>query len=142
MLALGIVSLLCLDACALPSTRRLAIRAERLEADLRRAEGDLTAAEEHLRGRPTRAAAISSLAEARIQVEEAAERAPWRKKDIAEAQQRLKDADREMTERDFGAALFFSDRARRIADRIRAAAREAAEQEAEKPSLFERWSLW
>ncbi len=134
-LVLCLATLQVLGACALPnalrlpSTKRLASRAEHLEAELRRAEWDLDAAEEHLRGYPTRAAAVSSLVEARIQVEDVAQAAPWLKKKISEAERLLRDADRQMRNGRFGAAMFFGDRARRIAEKVHGAAKQAALQE-------------
>jgi hypothetical protein len=89
---------------------------ERLREDLRQAEEVLVQAESGLRGSHSRADAVSSLAEARIEVERAASLAPWRNKSIEEARGRLDEADRQIQEGHFGAALFFVYRATRIAE--------------------------
>jgi hypothetical protein len=95
-------------------TARLQEEVERLRADLRQAEEALVEAESGLRGDHTRADAVSSLAEVRIQVERATKEAPWRTEEIAEARAMLADADRLIQESHFGAALFLAYRARRI----------------------------
>lgn len=101
---------------------QLARQVERLRADLAQAEEALVAAESDLRGDHTRADAVSSLAEARIQVERAAERAPWRSADVAEALSKLDDADQQISEGHYGSALFFIYRAQRAAEGIEAEA--------------------
>ncbi len=98
----------------------------RLRADLRWAEEALVAAESGLRGRHSRADAVSSLAEARIQVERAAEGAPWRSERIEEARAKLGEADRQIEAEHYGAALFFVYRARRIGDQLDQEARQVA----------------
>lgn len=95
---------------------QLEAEVERLRADLRQAEEALVLAESGLRGNHTRADAVSSLAEARIQVERAASLAPWRGSAIAEARGKLEEADRQVQEGRFGAALFFVYRSTRIAE--------------------------
>jgi hypothetical protein len=105
---------------------RLQREVERLRADLQQAEGALVAAESGLLGNHSRADAVSSLAEVRIQVERAAQGAPWRSREIDEARQKLEEADRLVQEGHFGAALFFVYRARRMADQLQAEAREVA----------------
>ncbi len=97
---------------------RLEAELRRLRADLRRAEEALVLAESGLRGSHSRADAVSSLAESRIQVERAAEHAPWRTESIAEARGKLDEADRQIAEGHFGAALFFVYRANRIAEEL------------------------
>jgi hypothetical protein len=91
---------------------------ERLQADLATAEAALVEAESGLAGTHTRADAVSSLAVARIQVERAASRAPWRVVEIEDASAKLAEAERQLDEGRFGAALFFVYRARRVAESI------------------------
>jgi hypothetical protein len=97
---------------------RLEREVNRLRDDLERAEEALVAAESGLRGDHSRADAVSSLAAARIQVERAASAAPWRGERIREARAKLGEADRQIQDGHFGAALFFVYRARRIADQL------------------------
>jgi hypothetical protein len=94
---------------------RLEREVERLRADLAEAEQELVAAESGLRGSRSRADAISALAEARIQVERAAQRAPWRAPLLKEAEEKLDEAERLVEARNFGSAIFFASRAARIA---------------------------
>jgi hypothetical protein len=96
----------------------LELEVQRLRADLARAEEALIAAESGLRGSFGRADAVSSLAEAQIRVASAAVQAPWRIDEIAQARNKLEDAQRQIEEGSFGAALFFVYRARRIADQV------------------------
>ena len=96
-------------------TTALTREVERLRADLQAAEEALIAAESGLRGRHSHADAVSSLAAARIEVERAARRAPWRTQAIEEATGKLADAGAQVQEGHFGAALFFVYRARRVA---------------------------
>lgn len=91
---------------------------ERLRADLQRAEEALVAAESDLRGAHTRADAVSSLAEAQIEVERAARAAPWRLDRIVSARSKLEEADHQIQDGHFGAALFFVYRARRISEAV------------------------
>jgi hypothetical protein len=95
---------------------------ERLQTDLRTAEAALVEAESGLAGTHTRADAVSSLAVTRIQVERAASSAPWRVKEVADARAKIKEAERQVKEERFGAALFFVYRARRVAESILAEA--------------------
>ncbi|MGH0036016.1 MAG: SH3 domain-containing protein [Myxococcota bacterium] len=97
---------------------RLEREVKRLRDDLERAEEAVVAAESGLRGSHSRADAVSSLAAARIQVERAAVDAPWRAAQIREARAKLEEADRQVKDGHFGAALFFVYRARRIADQL------------------------
>lgn len=97
---------------------RLEAEVERLRADLRQAEEALVLAESGLRGTHSRADAVSSVAEARIQVERAASLAPWRKQAIAEARAKLDEADRQIAVGHFGAALFFVYRAGRLGEQL------------------------
>jgi hypothetical protein len=91
---------------------------ERLQTDLKTAEAALVEAESGLSGTHTRADAISSLAVTRIQVERAASSAPWRVNEVADARAKIEEAERQVEEKRFGAALFFVYRARRIAESI------------------------
>jgi hypothetical protein len=88
---------------------------ERLRADIAEAEQELVAVESGLRGSHSRADAISALAEARIQVDRARKRAPWRASLMKEAEEKLDEADRLVGAENFGSAIFFSSRAARIA---------------------------
>ena len=90
----------------------------RLHADLETAEAALVEAESGLSAAHTRADAISSLAVTRIQIERAASRAPWRAEQVAEAQAILAEAEHQVEENRFGAALFFVYRAHRVAESI------------------------
>ena len=91
---------------------------ERLQADLETAESALVEVESGLSGSSGRADAVSSLAVTRIHVERAALRAPWRAVEIAGARQKLEEAERQVDEGRFGAALFFVYRARRVAESV------------------------
>ena len=88
----------------------------RLRADLRHAEETLIAAESGLSGNSTRADAVSSLAEARVQYERAAKSAPWHEASLREAKTKLEEADRQIQRTHFGSAIFFASRAKRIAE--------------------------
>lgn len=90
----------------------------RLQADLRHAEESLVSAESGLRGSQTRADAVTSLADARIQVRRGAEAAPWRQDEIAEAEDKLREADVQIGDGHFGAAVFFVYRAERLAQQL------------------------
>ncbi len=100
----------------------LARQVERLRTDLAQAEEALVTAESGLRRQHSRADAVSSLAEARIQVERAHERAPWRAAEVAEAMSKLDEAGRQISEGHYGSALFFVYRAQRAAENIEAEA--------------------
>lgn len=91
---------------------------ERLQADLERAEAALVEAESGLAASRGRADAISALAVARIRVERADARAPWRSEAVAAARSKLAEAERQVAAGRFGAALFFVYRAQRGADAI------------------------
>jgi hypothetical protein len=106
---------------------QLEVEVERLRDDLRQAEEALVLAESGLRGSHTRADAVSSLAEARIQVERASGQAPWRGPAIREARGKLGEADNQIQEGHFGAALFFVYRATRIAEHLEREADKVAE---------------
>jgi hypothetical protein len=93
----------------------LELEVDRLQADLRAAEEALVAVESGMRGGQTRAEVVSMLAEARIEVDRAARRAPWRAEAVAEARAKLDEADRELAAGHVGSAVFFVSRASRIA---------------------------
>lgn len=95
---------------------------ERLRADLRVAEETLLAVESGMRGTQRRAEAVSALAEARIEVDRAAQRAPWRSDVAAEARDKLAEADRQLAAGHIGSAIFFVSRASRIAAALAAEA--------------------
>jgi uncharacterized protein YgiM (DUF1202 family) len=99
----------------------------RLRADLRQAEEALVLAESGLKGSHSRADAVSSLAEGRIEVERAMRLAPWRANMIDEAQKKLDEADDQIHQGHFGAALFFVYRANRIAELLVGESRKATE---------------
>jgi len=94
---------------------RLEREVEHLRADLSQAEQELVAMESGLRGSRVRADAISALAEARIQVERATRRVPWRASLLKEAGEKLDEAERLVAAENFGSAIFFASRAERIA---------------------------
>lgn len=96
---------------------------ERLQADLRQAEEAMVSIESGLRRRHTRANAVSTIAEARIVVERAAEAASWRSAEREEARAKLAEADRQLEAGHFGSAVFFASRARRVADHLNSEAR-------------------
>jgi len=96
----------------------LSLEIERLQADLRTAESALVEAESGLAGSHTRAEAVSSLAVTRIQVERAASRAPWRAVEISSAREKLEEAEYQVSEGRYGAAIFFVYRAQRVAESI------------------------
>lgn len=96
----------------------LEVEIERLRADLRTAEETLLAVESGMRGTKGRAAAVSSLAEARIRVDRAAKQAPWRVAEATEARAKLAEAERRLAEQHVDSAVFFASRARRIADAL------------------------
>lgn len=95
----------------------------RLREDLRQAEEALVLAESGLRGSHSRADAVSSLAEARIEIERAAILTPWRWDAIDEARGKLREADSQIQEGHFGAALFFVYRSTRISELLEREAR-------------------
>lgn len=98
--------------------RALETEIDRLRQDLKTAEETLLAVESGMRGSQGRAAAVSALAETRIQVDRAAKRAPWRVVEAAEARAKLVEAERLLDEQHVDSAVFFVSRARRIADSL------------------------
>lgn len=89
---------------------------ERLKIDLLRAENALIAVESKLRRGHSRAAAVSALAEAQMQLSKASRVAPWRSETINEAREKLEIAQNHIDEEYFGAAVFFVYRANRIVE--------------------------
>lgn len=102
--------------------RTLEFEVARLRADLRAAEEALLAVESGMRGAQGRAEAVSALAEARIEVDRAARRAPWRADVTGEAREKLAEADRQLAAGHIGSAVFFVSRASRIAEALSAEA--------------------
>jgi hypothetical protein len=94
-----------------------------LRTDLQEAEEAMVAIESGLRGIHTRADAVSSIAEARIAVDRASGRVPWRAEELNEARAKLDEAERQLQEGRSGSAVFFASRASRIAERLDAEAR-------------------
>lgn len=100
---------------------------ERLRADLRQAEESIVALESGLRDPHTRADAVSAVADARIALDRVREHVPWRPERIAEAYEKLEEADRQLAAEHLGAAVFFASRAQRITDALRLEARRVAQ---------------
>ncbi len=96
----------------------LELEVERLRADLRAAEETLLSVESGLRSTQTRAEAVSRLAETRITIDRAAERAPWRADEVAEARRELDEAERQLVTGHVGSAVFLVSRAARIAQTL------------------------
>ncbi len=118
-----------LGGCALLSgdaavyRRAEAERVEYLEREITRLHADVAHAEEAmiwiesgLRGVNTRADAVSAVAEARVAVEKACERAPWRRTGCDEDRAKLDEAGRQIRDERLGTAVFFASRARRSAE--------------------------
>ena len=80
------------------------------------------------KGEHTRADAVSALADARILVRRAAQAAPWRRKEARAARKKLDEADRSIQAGHFGSAIFFTSRARRIAETLQHESETAAGQ--------------
>jgi len=104
---------------------RLEAEVALLRSELAEAERELVAVESGLRDSRTRADAVSALAEARIQVERATRRAPWRASLLEEATVKLDEAERQVEAQNFGSAFFFAARAGRIAENAIEDARQA-----------------
>jgi hypothetical protein len=102
---------------------RLEREIERLRADLEKAEDALATPESGPRGTPLQADAVSTLAEARIEVDRAEQEVPWRAGTAAEARSKLDEAERQLAEGRSGSAVLFASRATRIATALRAEAR-------------------
>jgi hypothetical protein len=90
----------------------------RLEADLSQAEAAMVNIESGLRLTHTRADAVSQLAEARIAVQRLAQSAAWQREEVAEANVKLAEAERQLQAGHSGSAVFFASRARRIAESL------------------------
>lgn len=91
---------------------------ERMRADLSQAENAMIYLESGMRGEHTRADAVSAVAGARVEVESACERAPWRSADCEEARSKLLEAEQQIQRSRMGAAVFFASRAQRIAEDV------------------------
>jgi hypothetical protein len=115
-------------ACRADSARVALLEQEvaRLNGDLRSAEQTLVAAESGLRGKQTRAEAVSRIAEARIEVDHAAKQAPWQAATTHDAREKLDEADRQLAADHIGSAIFFASRASRMAQDVLAEAETAA----------------
>lgn len=100
---------------------------ERLRVDLGQAEEALVRIESGLRTPHTRADAVSSLAQARIQLDRAAADTPWRVNAIREARNRLEESEKQTREGHFSAAIIFASRVQRIAEDLLREAHAAAE---------------
>jgi Bacterial SH3 domain len=98
----------------------------RLRADLQQAEESIVSLESGLRGLHTRADAVSAVAEARIALDRIERSAPWRRDRIAEAREKLAEADLQLSSDHLGAAMFFAARAQRITDALRAESEQVA----------------
>ena len=91
---------------------------DRLREDLHEAEFSMVALESGMRGRQSRADAVSAVAEARIAVERVSQTVPWRAESVKEALHKLDEAERELTADHRSTAIFFASRARRIANTL------------------------
>ena len=91
----------------------------RLRADLQQAEESIVSLESGLRGLHTRADAVSAVAEARIALDRVGKTAPWRRDRIAEAREKLQEADLQLAADHLAAAMFFAARAQRITESLR-----------------------
>ncbi len=108
-----------------------AARAARFERELARLHADLEQAEQHLLGiesglgsMHTRAAAVSAIADARISLERAQWRAPWRTEDADRARLKLVDAEHQLDAGHIDSAALFAARAARVASDLDAEAAE------------------
>jgi len=102
---------------------RLERKVQRMQNDLSDAEDVLVSLESGLKGLHTHADAVSALADARIVLERAARRAPWRADRIKEARAKLAEAERHIEAGYYGSAVFFTARGRRMAQDALAEAR-------------------
>jgi hypothetical protein len=114
---------------------------ERLRADLHQAEHSILSLESGLRGLHTRADAVSAVAEARIALDRASRSAPWRRDRIAEAREKIEEADRQLTADHLGAAVFFASRAQRIIESLRAETEQVAQWSARRVIRGDRVNL-
>jgi uncharacterized protein YgiM (DUF1202 family) len=88
----------------------------RLRADVDQAEEAMIWIESGLRGVHTRADAVSAVADARVVVERACERAPWRAPECEADRAKLAEAETQIRDGRLGTAVFFASRARRSAE--------------------------
>jgi hypothetical protein len=91
---------------------------DRLRAELRAAEEAMVAIESGRSSEHSRADAASALAEARISVERAGQRAPWLEKGVEAARGKLEEAERQLQIGNVGSAVFFASRAKRMAETV------------------------
>lgn len=98
--------------------RALEREVERLKMDLVRAEDTLVAVESRLESGHSRANAVSSLAEAQMQLNKTSDAAPWRPQEIDRARGKLDIAQKHIDDEYFGAAMFFIYRANRIIEQL------------------------
>lgn len=98
--------------------RLLEREVELLRGELAEAEQALVEAESGLRAEHTRADAVSSLAEARIQLDRARREARWQAAELDRAEEKLAEAERQVGEDRFATAIFFAARAERTARRV------------------------
>jgi hypothetical protein len=91
---------------------------ERLREDLARAEASIVAMESGLRGSQSRADAVSGLAEARIAIDRVSKAVPWQQDRLAEAHEKLGEAQRQLDAGHIGSAVFFASRAKGISESL------------------------
>jgi predicted RNase H-like nuclease (RuvC/YqgF family) len=98
----------------------------RLHQDLQQAEDSIVQLESGLRGLHTRADAVSAVAEARIALDRVSRSVPWRRDRVAEARDKVEEADRQLVSDHLGSAVFFAGRAQRITESLRAETQQVA----------------
>jgi hypothetical protein len=113
----------------------------RLRADLLQAEDSIVQLESGLRGRHTRADAVSAVAEARIALDRVSKGVPWRRDRVAEARAKLEEADRQLASGHLGSAMFFAARAQRITDALGAETQQVAKWSARRVIRGDRVNL-
>lgn len=79
----------------------------------------MTAIESGRRSAHDRADAASALAEARMAVERASQRAPWLEEDVDAARTKLAEAEHQIQAGNVASAVFFAQRAQRMAEIVR-----------------------
>jgi hypothetical protein len=92
---------------------------DRLRAELRQAEEVMAAIESGRGSAHNRADATSALADARMAIERASQRAPWLEEDMDAARTKLADAELQLQAGNVASATFFAQRARRLAETAR-----------------------
>jgi hypothetical protein len=106
------------DRAATENLSHLKFEVKRLREDLQEAESSILAMESGMRGQRSRADSVSAVAEARISVERVSQTVPWRPDIVAEALQKLDEAEHELRADHRSTAFFFASRARRIAETL------------------------